>query len=340
MSGSGILWAGGEDVSFVSAGGFSVSTSTALFRSTFARCGMSCSSSSVTFPPATALVTPGLGALTTFWIHGQFSNGGWTGNSNPNGIWFSVEDSAGITRLAAQGTGVTGQFKLVTVNSAGTVTTLVTSASGAMPGTNPTVAIDVFVNYAAAGQFTVYINGIKAADTGPGVDITTNSVTALATVLFGSLSGGGTANAWSECVVSTTSTVGMVVQTIPPVASGATQSWTGTVSDINEVTNSTSTFINTTAGNALSEWTVSTALPAGNWTIAAVAQAASVSVGTTGPQHFAWDVHTSAGASFQSGTIAATTAFGNFQNVWLQNPSTSAPWQPGQLLDSGLESLA
>ena len=132
----------------------------------------------------------------------------------------------------------------------------------------------------------------------------------------------------------------MAIQTLPPVAAGNTQSWLpNTVADVNPTTINDTNFVATISANALSEWTVATTLPPGSWTIAAVVQEARVSVGLTGPQHFEWLVRTVDGSDNVTGSVAPTTSFANYSNIWPTNPHTTAAWAAGGLINAGIESL-
>jgi hypothetical protein len=341
-----VLFAGSEIEAFASvSGNFSNDASSVVFRPILARAGVGNGNAGVTsstgFPLADAATTPTFTPVSSFWVHGQHA--AFTSGTTLNGIFLAAFDSSGNARIVVRGTGTAGLAKLSTVNSAGTFTDL-TLASQIAFNASSLSPIDLFINYSTSGQVQLWVNGVVVADTGTGVNVTTNSVTALSSIAYSAVVnvGNGDTVGWSECIVQDTTTRGAALQTIPPVAAGATQSWTpNTVGNIDEIVNNTSNFVATTSNNALSEWTVSTTLPLGSWTINAVVQAASVSVGSTGPQHFAWDVRTSAGASFQNGSEAPVVGtFSNFQNILLTNPSTGVAWLPGQLVDSGIESLA
>jgi hypothetical protein len=253
-------------------------------------------------------------------------------------------DATGVGRIAVLGTGTNGQLKIVSCNAAGTLTTLATTSTSAYYIPSNTMAIDLFVNYSTNGQVTLYIDGVSVADSGPNVNILTDSATNVSQFLLSSPTGpsvGFSANVfWSEIIIQDTSTLGMGLVTLPPQAAGNTQSWTGSVSNINELTLNTSASITTTANNAMSEWTVNTALPSGSWAIAAVVTEAVVSAGTSGPMHFEWVVRTSDGTDHVAGNVAPATGFGNYQNVWPVNPQTGTAWQAGQLINIGIESLA
>lgn len=330
-----IYFAGSEDSAFSSLINFGSNTSTNFYRSAFARAGVAQTNfGSSPYPPLAYAMTPLFGPTSSFWIHAQHNCVATTGNNNA--CMLAALDSSGVGRILVLGTATVGQVKICTRNAAGTITTLATSAAGAVPQASLT-SLDLFINYAVSGQVTLYISGVVIADTGPGVNVTTDSATALAQVEFASMT---TQDGWSECIVQDTSTLGLALQTLPPVAAGNTQSWTpNTVGNVNSNTINDANFVAATAVNSLSQWTVGTTLPAGSWVIEAVVQTARVSIGATGPQHFEWLVRTSDGSDHVTGSVAPATSFGNFSNVWLTNPHTSAAWNAGELINAGIESL-
>jgi hypothetical protein len=334
--------AGGEDTSYASLINVATSTSGGTFRSAFARSAMQMNGENTSaYPPVNfGVLRPFLSPLTSFWAHARlFNNGQAIGTGH---VFAVLLDSSGLPRLYLAGTATTGQFTISTRTTAGVNTIIATSTAGAIPTTasGAPVAIDWFVNYSTSGQAAVYVNGVNVCDTGAGVNVTTNSVTTLNQLELACYS---TSTVWwSEVLVQDTSTLGCSVQTLPPVASGNTQSWTpNTVGNVNEVTINDLNFIAAASVNELSEWTVGATLPAGAWTIEAVVQEARVSVGSTGPQHFTWDVRTSAGTSHQTGSVAPNVgSFANFgPQVWPTNPDTGVAWTAGQLVNAGIESL-
>jgi hypothetical protein len=349
-----VYFAGGEDTSFTITGSPPPVPITAAgyFRVGFARLAMnmfggSGAPTTTAWPLATALVTPMFGSISSFWVHGlnntENSSLVFVNFTTTAAIMLGLADSGGVGRILVRGTGTAGQLKISTRNAAGTIVDLVTSAAGAMPAaaSGAPIKIDLFVNYAVSGQCTLYANGVIIADTGAGINVTTDGATTLAQVFYGACYNAANYNqTWSECIVQDTSTLGCALQTIPPVAAGNTQSWLpNTVGNINPTTINDTNFVATTAANALSEWTVATTLPSGAWIIEAVVQEARVSVGLTGPQHFEWLQRTSDGTDHVTGSVAPTTAFSNFQNILPLNPHTSAAWNAGELINAGIESL-
>lgn len=339
-----ILYAGGEDTSCtVLNANANVGNQC---RTAYSRLSFQMQSQVSTFPLSSSLTFPAFTPLGSLWVHGLCGNNN-TGSFNNNGIWLAILDGSGIPRIVLRGGTGTGQIKISKVDAAGAFTDLVTSAVGAVPPTsvsNQPNSVDLFINYAVAGQATLFINGVAVADTGAGVDVTTNSVTTLARVVYSTATSANNAN-WSEMIGLDTSTLGISLWTLAPAASGNTQSWTpNTVGNINETSINDATFVSTTSVNQLSEWTTNITAPSGNFSVLAIAQEARVSRGLTGPQNFEWLLRTADGSDHVTGSVAPTT--GSFSNnsgqFWLVNPHTATAWQVSDVttgFNIGIESL-
>ena len=344
-----VYFAGGEDTSFIDTGvNITIQTAGSMYRSAFARLAIGIYSyggtpNTSSWPMTDSLSAPALSPISQFWSHARYYNS--SGNSTTaNAILMALADSGGVGRILVRGTGTAGQAKISTRTAAGVITDLVTSAAGAIPAPSAgqPVAFDLFVNYAVSGQCTLYCNGLVIADTGAGINVTTDAATTLSKLFLGEIRNANSDyQMWSECIIQDTSTLGSALQTLPPLAAGNTQSWLpNTVGNINETTINDANFIASLTANSLSEWTVATSLPTGTWIIEAVVQEARVSVGTTGPQHFEWLVRTSDGTDHVNGSVAPTTAFANYNNILPLNPHTGAAWNAGELINAGVESLA
>jgi hypothetical protein len=358
-----ILFAGGEDTSFVlSVGNVNIDTNPNYYRTGFARVAVGqveTGGGGVTnWPMDTIIATPALGPQTNFWAHGRLytahiAAAGATNATTASAIMLGVADVSGVGRILISGTGVAGQLKISKRNAAGVITDIATSVAGAFPtcAVGVPVPVDVFINYSVLGQCTLYANGNVVVDTGANVDIITDGVTSLQSVYYGSFLSaafGSTWAMWSECVVATTSTIGVCLWTLAPAAAGNTQSWTpNTLANINKTTINDSTSIATTSDNALTEWTTNVIPPSGIWSVAAIVQESRVNVGATGPQHFAWTLRTKDGTDHSQGSVAPTSVFANYGSVnggiWPLNPLTSAAWNITDIaigFNAGIESLA
>jgi hypothetical protein len=188
------------------------------------------------------------------------------------------------------------------------------------------------LNYAAETVY-LYLNGI----------LLLTGVLAAGSVDYvdvGSISDSVTA--YSEVIVQDSSTLGYALLTVPPLANGNTNTWTGSVGNIDEITINDANYNTTTADSQLAEYTVTYTLPSGDWNVVAYVEEARVSVGSTGPQHFEFAVRTY-GSDYVAGTVTPTNYLDNYSYIWAQNPHTALPWGTldfGAGFNLGIESLA
>lgn len=351
-----ILFAGGEDLDFQSIGGANGqwSSTASMFRSGYARGAWQvfCPTNSVdAIHYAQALFA----ATTQFWTTFRLN---YTNNSNQlSGTSASIIplrfcDVNGIVRLRVRLSGVSGSpndtFVVEKINAAGTVTQLGSASPGRYASANATGynllaspdKIDVFVNYATAGQFTFYLNGAQQF-TYSG-DVTTDSVITLAGTHMGNAhacftNGVNSSSYYSEAIVATIDTRSLNLVTQAPTAFGNTHNFdAGTVVNISTTalvaTGQPNPNYATTAGKE-QEFQVTPALPSGSFSVTSVVVKANVIAGSSGPQNLQLAVRTG-GSDFTSGTIAAGTAWNTVVNNWDLNPNTGLSWAVGDLANT------
>lgn len=349
---SPILFAGGEDFNFVGEGGtiasvatnglFAVDTTAGRFRSGYARYALTFQQGANGTSAYYLKNTPSF-ASSSFWFSARLYCQSQGQNSTTPFIRFM--DSSNVIRLRVRmNTSIWPSTIVIDkLDAAGSATTLATSTA-IFGSQSPAIAdkIDVFVNYAVSGTFTVYCNGVQIV-TYSG-DVTTNSVTSLSSFdittpnLFAS--GGvnqGVAASWSEMIVSTRDTRNMSLVTQAPTAIGNSNAWTGgTVANISANFYGTTSDINpfsTSNVNVLQEFTVAPSLPAGNFSVLSVVQTARITLGSSGPGNIQLVVRTG-GADFTSSNITVPSAWTTVTNAWDTNPNTSAPWAASELAGS------
>lgn len=316
-----VYFAGGEDSDFIGfGGGGSVDTNTVYFRSAYARCAL------VPANATTAYYQSGVPfSASAFWFTGR--HGASSGVFyNSNGLTLGFADASNIRRLRIRNAGGTsaGPWAIEKINAAGTVTQLGVNTLWQY-AINGLDKLDIFVNYSASGQFTVYLNGVQVF-TFSG-DVTTDGVTTLASVQLLGDGMGTSAGGWSEVIVSDSDTRSMSLQTLAPVANGNTHNFdTGSpaAANVNEVTLNDGTLDGSSVAGQIDEYTIP-ALVTGTFSILAVGVSARAIAGTTGPQHMDLGVR-QASADYWSADKALTAAFANYQNWWTTDPSTSAAW--------------
>ncbi len=311
-----IYFAGGEDEAFYQVGGGLSSGNTFYFRSTYAR-GMLFSQASSAcywqnwqaFNVSTFWTSARLGA--TSWAASGFRVVGWT-------------DSAFVERLQIVGVG-TNTWKAQKIDGSGTVTQLgsnFTCVCSNLSGAPD--KLDIFMVYAAAGTFTVYLNGVQVF-TYSG-DITTNSATALANIRLGSVTNGANVG-WSEIILADTDTRSWSLQTLAPVANGNTHNFdigSPAASNVNEFVLNDATIDGATTAGLIDQYTIP-AIAGGTYTITAIVVSARLQKGATGPTKMDLGVR-SGGVDYWSSDISLTTAWVGYQNVWNTDPNTTATW--------------
>lgn len=327
-----ILFAGGEDADFTKIGICTVDTTTSVARRTAnARCSLKVASNSV--GDGWQAVFPA--AQPSFWLTGRLYFGGDVYNVAAARMLALVDNAT--VRLALVPSGGSGQvtsalfWRLVKIDNASAQTTLVTASNAISIGV--LTKIDVFVNYAVAGQVQVYLDGTKIIDYSG--DVTTNSAASLSGAILGmpAASSGSTAH-WSEVLAATVDTRGLSLATLPPAAAGNTFGWTGATTDVNEVTLDDATQITSPAAGQIAQSTVTSTSISGSPGIVAVVVNARAQKGGTGPQSADLMVRTG-GGDYASADIALPASFGRISNVWETNPATGNAWLASDLTAAG-----
>jgi hypothetical protein len=329
-----LLFTGGENVDFNCNIGGSCNTNTTAgsFRAGWARESYTVVGTP-SDPPTNRFATLPFTPTASFWVHAQHcslsftSCGAFNGTTN-NDQMLRLMDSNGNASLIFRGTGAGGTLKISSRTAAGSFTDLTTCPSALGIALTQ---LDVFVNYAAAGEIALYANGVEVCDyTG---NVTNgDGATALSTVEFSSaynVGGDTNPDGWSEIIVATTDTRAMARFTANTVANGNTAGFSGTnvCSAIWGNTGfSDASFAFASTSNLLHECTVNNAIPPGSYSVLGLAMTARVLVGATGPQHFDFATRVN-GSDYLSPDFAPLNAFSNVGNyIQTVNPATSAPW--------------
>lgn len=332
-----VYWCGAEDVDFNLVGSGIGSSVAAIPDAAFQRGAAFAAVGTTAWPQVNYLSNPtSFGNLSTFWFHSWFiipsSGAGVTLNAMP----FIFTDAAGVGRLIIRTTAATGPLKISTRNAAGTITdlTLVTNLSPMVQ--NVAGKIDIFVNYSTNGQVTIYWNGVVMTDTGPGVNVTTDSATSLSFFYLGSTLTNAANTYFGEIIVADTDTRAARLWALQSSTAGNVQQWTGAGSNLNKVAINDATYISSNTVGQIEEFKLGLALPAGTWQVAALKLSSRALVGSSGPLHLQYVVRTGASPADYTGGSWAPTGVGTFssdvQNYMLpNNPATLGPWTTGDL---------
>ena len=317
------LFAGGEDSDFTLTSGAAVSTSNGTFSSGYARESILAYGGE---PPTSYALTPTFTANSTIWVHArEFDNG--PGTSSAFDV-LRVLSPDGVARILIRQTTTQGQYKISTGNAAGTITDLVTMSSSCFATLH---SLDLYINYGTSGEVTLYCDGKSYADyTG---NVTTNSATQLNQVLLGGVTSSGTY--WSEVIVATTDTRNLRLATLSPSANGNTDNWdTGGVSNVNEVTDNTSTVNASGTAGQIQEYTV-TSLPSGSFQVQDLWVNMKAQVDTSGPQHIQGMVRTGSTDYTSSNLSPPQGSWGWISTDWTTNPNTGVAWTTSDLSAGG-----
>jgi hypothetical protein len=316
-----ILWAGGEDVDFTIINSVTTDSTAGSYNSTYSRGDVSFACNASVFANTATAHFP---SSSTFWLHGYYT-GNTVGNGNAGDILWLLDGSS-VRRLILNQSAA--GLNLIKRTAAGVSTTLVTYAGSFQGG-----AIDLYVNDAVSGTFTLYLSGNQVA-TYSG-DTTTDSVSSLSGFTIGNNASGCAATyRWSEMIVATTDTRNKHLVTVKPVANGNAMAWTGVVSSINPLNYNDANNISSGTAGQIAEFTIPS-LPAGNYSIDAVVQSARATASLTGPQNLQFDVRTG-GTDYQSANQLLTTGFqSDYYYVWSTNPNTGVAWTSGDLGAAG-----
>lgn len=321
-----ILTVCAEDISCSLQGTVNVDTTSGHFDSTYTRFGLQPSSSGgTTFPTSNRVETNAFSSASSdFWVGFEYYVTSSATTSNNNLVYFY--DGATI-RLALRGTGTNQQIKLTKRDNAAATTDLTTATGNTCAGTTK-CRMDIHVVYGTSGSVEVFNNGVSILSyTG---DITTNSATTLNKAAFAGT--GSVPNVtFTQIVVATTDTRSTHLTTCAPLATGNTQSWTGSVGNVNPNTANDANFNYSTTSNQLSQWTTSCSISS-TAAITDVWQAGRLARGTLGPQTFRWLLRLS-GADYDNGADQSlSTGFANYTYQWgALSPATGTGWTNSEL---------
>lgn len=331
-----ILWAGGEDIDFNLIGLAAVTTTAGQFRTGYAREAITSGfNSNITTPSIYRAYTQIFSATTSLWLHAETIAAG--NGTNSGQIALAAIAGDGNQALLLRGTGTAGQVKISKIDTAGTVTDLVTCSVGAWP-TTALGKLDWSINYAVAGGTTLYFNDVQIC-TFSG-DVTTNSRTTIQQYYLAYAGASGGAISWSEVIVSTTDTRDMNLFTCFPNSNGTTVAWTGSFSNVNPTAINDASSITTGSSNVVAEFNCPS-LPAGSFTVPAVTSSLRIQRGASGPQNFQFVTKPNGASDQFSGSTAAGNVFSNSYQIQSTNPATAGAWSTSDIngMQQGVKSI-
>lgn len=147
----------------------------------------------------------------------------------------------------------------------------------------------------------------------------------------------------SEVIIADEVTVGMRVATLDPTGNGTNTAWTGSYTDIDEISVSDADFITSSTANEVETFTLSDlSLLAASMIPVCVVNSFRGSIGATGPQNLQTVVR-SGGTDYPSSSLSGLTSSfsGGHQIILADNPATASPWTPSEIdaLEAGVKSI-
>jgi hypothetical protein len=299
-----ILSAGGEmDAFSPSDSAVYEDTTVGTFDSAFARCAIHVDTS------LSYAECPHVGAQTDYWFHAdlQFVNAG------ANNILFFVNNAGTeVVRIKMTGskTAATYQFQYLLSS----VWTDVGSTITINMSTRQTFDIHIDVT---GGSIKLYLAGTLRLTASA-------TLTGISDIAYARLGSPNDAR-WSQVIQADESTIGMRLLTRHPSGAGATSSWVGAYTEIDETVYSDADFINSATANQVSTFAQTGGAFTG-YIVQAVIVSARAKCGATGPQNIRPILRVS-GTDYDGGSdLALDAGYGPFQTDWETNPATTAAW--------------
>jgi hypothetical protein len=234
--------------------------------------------------------------------------------------WFNPEDvvtffdGAGLAvfRLRVSNSSMLCQAQYLA--SDGTTWTNIGSSFTTLLDTRNT--IDIHMNAANPGTVSVYMSGTERS-TG------TADLSHIGGVAYYRIRS-SLNSYWSQMLLSTESTIGHRLKTVPPTGAGATTDWTGTFNEIDEIPYNDADFVNSSTNGQVELFSHGTTIPSG-YRVKAVIVAARAKRGSTGPSNLQLALQ-SGGTTYTSSSKALGLGYGAYTAVWENDPATAAPF--------------
>jgi hypothetical protein len=330
-----VYFTGWEDFNFSPIGDAGTTTGAGNFRAGWARAALYCPNDIGTLGWYRIDSIWGIAVSSPSWFTFRWGWGG-AGAFKPGTI-FSFNSADDVQRIGIQYSGGAYGFGyLFKADAAGHKTSLA-DFTAIIPGTSPEgpAKIDMFLDYSASGAFACYGNGQPiCAFSG---DLTTDGVTTLQGADLGGPNSlfSGAYSAWFSEVIwadSDTRSWGLAMQA--PNRVGNADTWTGGLTDINEIVLNDGTFIYTGTDDQIEEFGVNM-LPPGNWQVIANTVAMRPLVGFTGPQNVATVTRSHSIDSAATPVHPNNSFTEGIETIMPINPATGNPWLPSELNDPG-----
>lgn len=322
-----VLFMGGELAAFTPSDSAVLETATS-YDASFSRGSIHC-------PRSTnyAEASPSA-AGANIWIHFDIqSDAISSGTQTARFLWY---DSSGNERIRIRYGGGTTNELIVDYWNGASYTSL-TAVSLDMQSARQTIDLNVVCN-SATGSINLYVAGTNRLNSG---SINLSSVTDLKKFRFyGATVSTLQVDTWvSQVIVADEPTIGWRLISRYPSAAGATSSWGGAYSDVDELILSDADFIYSASANQVSTFT-QTGNAISGYVVRAVCVSARAKKGASGPANLQLALRAS-GTDYYSSSNALTVGYTPVQNIWEQNPATTADWLAASIdaLQPGVKSI-
>lgn len=267
--------------------------------------------------------TPEWTAVQELWLHQYFSG---AGTANADQIYF-MDGSTTVLKMH----GVGGRKRLSYLSAPATFTQI-----GPDFDITNTCYLDIFIKTGASGEVGIYLNGVEQMTTA-GAMTYSGDITKIRWLGLSGLP----SHAISGIIVADEPTIGWRVNQGYPSSNGANTAFTGDYASVDEAVLNEADYIYSGAAGEVETFGHTLVAPMSGYVPRAVAVAARIRRGGSGPQNAQLALR-SGGTDYFSATKSAGLGYGAIVNVWNTNPDTSADWASSQIssLQPGAKSIA
>ncbi len=302
------------------------------YDSGFSRCGMQVVGLSY-------VDTPQFAALTECWTHIKLTHFGYGNNNNHYPMVWSDGSNVPSIRLKHD-CGFAGTETVGLERWTGAAWAAVgSSVSLPLAGARQDIDVRILCN-TASGNLSLYVAGTERINAS--ADLSGVASIRKLTVTAGASNGFSSETRFSQVVIADASTIGYRLMTCVPSAAGATSSWTGAYTDIDEAVYSDADFINSASNNQVSTFAQTPVSALTGYVVRAVAVSVRSKRGSSGPQNIRHALRSSGTDYFSGSDVAQGLGYTPTQTIWETNPATSAAWVNTAIasLQPGAKSIA
>jgi hypothetical protein len=196
--------------------------------------------------------------------------------------------------------------------------------------------IDIHMNIAVSGTFTVYIAGTERLSYSG--DLSAAAAGIAEARFYGSNNTSSNAS-YHGLVVANVPTIGYRLATFYPNGAGASTDWTNSFSNIDETVHNDADFVYSGTANQVATYSATGPSLTG-YSVRAVGVSARAKRGATGPANMQLVLRAGT-TNYLSSTIALSVGYQTIANIWETNPDTAADFLSSEIsaLQPGIKSI-